>query len=146
MIIPPIFELGSVSVVDSSVKNQERIIFRPTEPINLSQIGIMIGWKNENGIIIPLNNSFFWFGEIEISPPCWIVIYTGKGTFQMLKHEQTGHPIYVFYWGRDVTIFNLREIVPVVFKMGGVQIGGHLQPPQTWEQFQLTHNQPPQLQ
>ena len=146
MIIPPIFEFGTVNVDDSGVPGKERIVFRPTEPINLAQCGLLIGWREPTGAITPLNERFFWFGEITVTPPCWIVVYTGKGQFKQTVHEKTGHPVYFYYWGNDTTIFNVREAVPVLFKIAGIQIGGHLKQVQTFEEFRLKQLiQPPQV-
>jgi hypothetical protein len=141
MIIPPIFELGSVTVSDPGVSGKERIVFRPTEQINLVQCGILLGWRETGGITTPLNNEFFWFGEAIATPPCWIVVYTGKG--QYTQGIYNGHPVYFYYWGKDTTVFNVREIIPLVIKFGGVQFGGHLKELPTFEDWSAKLNLPP---
>jgi hypothetical protein len=124
MIIPPIFEFGNVSVSDPGISGKERIVFRPTEQINLAQCGLLIGWREANGVTTPLDNEFLWFGEIIVTPPSWIVVFTGQGNYNVGTFK--GHPVYFYYWGKSATIFNYCEIIPLVFKFAGVQFGGHL--------------------
>jgi len=148
MTLPPLFEFGPVVAYDSAIDKLERIIFRPTEPINLATYGILVGWQDQNGLITPLKDNFFWFGEIQIAPPCWIVVYTGKGENKLISHHQTGHPVYIFYWGNDTTILNLKETVPVLVRFAGIQIGSHNNPPAAWHEFeaQLSVPSTPALQ
>ena len=134
MIIPPVFELGSVSVADPGVSGQERIIFRPTEQINLVQCGLLLGWRGTDGVTTPLDNEFFWFGTVVATPPCWIVVYTGKG--QATTGIHNGNPVYFYYWGKSATVFNFSEVIPLVFKFAGVQFGGHLK---QLPSFEKTH-------
>jgi hypothetical protein len=143
MIIPPPFEFGSVSVADAGVPGQERVIFRPTEAINLAQCGLLVGWRQENGMTTPLDNYFLWFGNIVVTPPSWIVVYTGKGSNNRGTHN--GQPVYYYYWGKDATIFNIREVIPLLFKLAGVQFGGHLKQLPTYEEFMAKHNPPSTL-
>ncbi|HWW02433.1 MAG TPA: hypothetical protein VNZ64_22235 [Candidatus Acidoferrum sp.] len=137
MIIPPIFEIGAVSVIASGVARHEHIAFRPTEPVNLAQFGILLGFQQENSVVTPIKDNLFWFGELEVSPPCWVVLYTGKGEYHVTHHFQTKHPVHVFYWGRETTLFKAREVVPVLVRMGGVAIGGHLTPPPKFAELLL---------
>jgi hypothetical protein len=127
MIIPPLLEIGNVVVADSGVPNQERIVFRPTEPINLAQFGIIIAFRAPIGVF-PYNDLFFWFSDIEIAPPCWVVVYTRKGEYAVEKHRQTGHPVHFFFWGRDTVLFPYGNIVPIVFRVDQLLIGGHEKP------------------
>jgi hypothetical protein len=141
MIIPPIFELGNVTVSDPGVSGQERIIFRPTEQINLAQCGMLLGWRETEGMTVPLNNEFFWFGEVIATPPCWIVVYTGKGNYSQGTHN--GQPVYFYYWGKETAIFNCREVIPLVIKFGGVQFGGHLKQLPSFENLRAKLKLPP---
>ena len=141
MIIPPIFELGNVTVSDPGVSGKERIVFRPTEEINLAQFGLLVGWRDKNGVTRPLDNEFLWFGEVTATPPCWIVVYTGKGNFNVGNHN--GHPVYFYYWGKSTTVFNVTEVIPLVFKFSGIQFGGHLKQLPTYEEMRAKLNLPP---
>jgi hypothetical protein len=129
MVIPPLLEIGAVMVSDSGVANYERVVFRPTEPINLAQFGVMVGLRQPNGMTTPLRDFFFWFGDLEVRPPCWVVLYTRKGEYKQEPYQKTGEPVYYFHWGRETTLFNIQEIIPLVFRMGGIMFGSHLNPP-----------------
>jgi hypothetical protein len=124
--IPPVFELGGVTVIDPGVPNKERLAFRPTETINLATCGILLAVQNEGGGSTPLLNNFFWFGEVEVKPPSWIIVFTGKGQPTQAIDPKTGNPVHLFYWGYPSTIFQYREQVPIVFRFAGVTFGGHL--------------------
>jgi len=123
MILPPLFELSYIGVSEPGVANKERIVLRPSETINLAQCGILVGFKNENGIITPYQDNFFWFGELTVSPPSWLIIYTGPGQYQQTVIPNTQQTAYTFHWGRNNTIFNYTNIVPIVFRMGGILTG-----------------------
>jgi hypothetical protein len=127
MIIPPVFGIGGISVVSSGVASQEHIVFRPTEPMNLAQCGILLTFQHENGVVTPIRDNLFWFGDLEVAPPCSVVVYTGKGEYR--NHQKNNHPIHVFYWGKEATLFTVRELVPVLFRIAGISVGGHLTPP-----------------
>jgi hypothetical protein len=122
MIFPPPLELSLFGLLDPGVAGKERIILRPTESVNLAQFGILLGYKLENGNVIPLYDNFFWFGEIVVPTPSWIVVFTGKGQFNVSKHPQTGQPAYILFWGREGTIFHDHQCVPVIFQLSAVLI------------------------
>lgn len=132
MRLPPIFEFSNVSVFHSGVPNEERIVLRPTESVELAQFGIFVAAQSKDGTLTPINDNFFWFGAMQISPPSWIVVYTGKGEFRELAHHTTKHPVYCFHWGREQTIFNFSELVPVVFRINQISTGGHITPPPSY--------------
>jgi hypothetical protein len=113
-------------VEDPAVPNQERIIFRPTDRINLVRFAIVVGFRNDNGLITVINDNCFWFDEIEVAPPSWVVIYTKQG--QATQGLHAGNPVYFRYWGRKQTIFNILEFIPVLIRVSAVTIGGHLKP------------------
>jgi len=122
MQILPIFQLSLIGVEDAGIPNKERVILRPTERVNLAEFGMLIGIQNQ-GFTSPLNETFFWFGEILIDPPSWLFIYTGKGEFRESQMPTTGEKAYVFHWGRPITAFNNPSIVPIIFRIGNVLVG-----------------------
>jgi hypothetical protein len=111
-------------MIDPGIPGEERIVFRPTEPLNMAQCGLLLGWKDTTGMIIPLPNCFYWFGDYIVTPPCWIVVYTGQGKFNI--GDFNGQPVYVHYWGMDHTLFNYSEQIPLLIKFSGVQVGESL--------------------
>jgi len=128
MTFPPITELTILGVSDPGIPNRERIIIRPTEPVNLGQFGIFIGHKNINGVVTPWMDNFFWFGELIVEPPSWIIIYTGMGVYQKTLMPGSEQIIHSMHWGRNYTVFNLPSTVPVLFRLDSVLIGQHLYP------------------
>lgn len=126
MIIAPVVELTLVGVADAGVPNEERIGLRPTEPVNLAQFGLMVGLSHPNGAVTPLRDNFFWFGELIIEPPSWVVVYTGRGQYQESVLRDSGHKLYALYWGRPSTMFDWPNIVPVLFRADAVLIGSRV--------------------
>lgn len=126
MILPVVYELSMIGVLDAGVPNQERIIMRPTEPVNLAQFGIILALKSENELVTPLRDHFFWFGEFVTQPPCWLIVYTGPGDFTQTHVPVTGEIVYSLHWGKPNTVFNQPNIVPVVLRIGGILSGRQL--------------------
>jgi len=120
MIFPPPLELSLLGLFGAGDPGNERILLRPTEPVNLAQFGILVGYKLSNNNIVPLYDNFFWFGEITVPTPSWIVIYTGQGESRLTKHSQSGQPVYLFYWGREHTLFHDPNVLPIIFQIGAV--------------------------
>ena len=120
-----IFEATIVGVGDPGVPNKERVILRPTERINLGEFGLAVGIRgNENpNLVLPLVDNFFWFPSIVVETPSWLLLYTGKGTYEKTTIAGTSDIAHVFHWGRDVTVFNYLELVPVLFRHSGMLIG-----------------------
>jgi len=123
MILQPIHELTIVVVADVGVPNQERIVIRPTQSVNLAGFGLYVGQLLPNGMIRPYPDHFLWFGEIFVAPPSWIIIYTGPGNFQQTRLPNAGEEAYVFHWGKNFTLFGVPGIVPALFRFDGILIG-----------------------
>jgi hypothetical protein len=129
--LPPVFQLSLFGVVDPGVPNRERILIRPTELVNLAQCGIFLGIKDGDEATTPLNDQFFWFGDLDVSPPSWLIVYTGPGSFEESKLPDSGQTAYSFHWGKEKTVFHAPNIVPVVFKMTEILVGKNRPPQQT---------------
>lgn len=123
MLLPTITELSIVGVGDAGVANQERVVIRPTEAIDLGGYGLFLGQLQKNGMVLPLFDQFLWFGDGEISPPSWLVVYTGPGTPQITTMRETGQPAYTVHWGKPYTVFQNPGIVPVLFRFDAIGIG-----------------------
>ncbi len=123
MIIPPIIELSLIGVYDAGIPNRERVIIRPTDTINMASFALLAGFLNENGVTTPLQDYFFYFGEIIVRPPSWIVVFTGPGKNQVTKMPNTDQDTYIFYWGKRNTIFDQPRIVPAIINISSVLIG-----------------------
>ena len=120
-----IFEATIIGVGDPGVPNKERIILRPTTSVNLGEFGMAVGIRNaENpNLVLPISDNFFWFPTIVVTSPCWIFLYTGKGRYEQTTLVGTSEPAHVFHWGKDFTVFNYLELVPVLFRQSGILIG-----------------------
>lgn len=128
MILPVVYELSMIGVVDAAVPNRERIVLRPTQTINLAQFGIILGQKGDNELVTPLLDHFFWFGEFVVQPPCWLVVYTGPGVFSQTRDPVSNETAYSLHWGKTTTVFDLPSIVPVVVRIGAILSGKQLLP------------------
>jgi hypothetical protein len=121
MIFPPIIELSVVGVLDAGVPNQERIVIRPTQVVNLAQFGVLLAQRT-SASVMPLRDHLFWFSEIMIAPPSWVFVYTGGGQYQETVVPETNEKAYVLHWGKPHTLFNVPnlDIVPIVFRINAV--------------------------
>lgn len=125
--LPPVFELTLVGVMDANVPNQERIIIRPTERVNLGHFGIFLARLDPSqGGHRPLADRFFWFGDVEVEPPAWVIVYTGHGKHQRTKIRGRDEQALVYHWGRDFTVFANENVKPVLFRIGAIAIGQQL--------------------
>lgn len=129
MYVAPVFELSLVGVAQANVPNQERILIRPTQEVDLTEFAVLLGYRADGGSLIPLWDYFYWFGNISVSPPSWICLYTGTGTYSQGPFPETGELIHSFYWGRSKTIFPTHRFVPLLIRIGGLVAGNLLQPP-----------------
>ena len=102
-------------------------MIRPTEPVNISKFGVLVGVRAPGGTVFPLLDNLFWFGDVEVSPPAWILLYTKPGTYHLGTHTD-GAPVHSFFWNRGQTVFYASHIVPVVFEMSALNISGSLNP------------------
>ena len=111
MILPIVQELSVFGLVDRGVPNQERIILRPTELVNLMQFVVTIALREEGGMVRPLNDHIFWFPELIVAPPSWILLYTGPGTPRETIISESNQPAYTLHWGKPNTILKDRKSV-----------------------------------
>jgi hypothetical protein len=125
--VAPIFELTLIGVAEPNVPNRERVIIRPTQLVDLTEFGVLIGYRNDAGALIPLWDQFYWFGNVTVSPPSWICLYTGSGIQGTVPGS--GEIVHNFYWNRGKTVFVSERFVPMVFRIGGLIAGPLLQPP-----------------
>jgi hypothetical protein len=124
-IFEPIWELTIVAVGDPGIPNRERVIIRPTAEINLGEYALSMGIRDDDNpnFVRPLNDHIFWFTNTIATPPLWIFVYTGKGSFRETTLEGSDEKALAFHWGRENTIFNFAQLVPVLFRTGGILIG-----------------------
>jgi hypothetical protein len=120
LVIP---ELHLVGVADPGSANSERVVLRPTQSIRLHGYGLTVGIPAERGGgALPLFDNCFWFPDIQVAPPSWVLVFTGKGNVQE-SIWQSGERVLALHWQRWFTIFGNRNLVPVLFRVDGSAVG-----------------------
>lgn len=115
-----ITEMTIVGVFDRGVANQERIMIRVNETVNMGQYGLLLGLRSEGAAAIPINDCFYWFGEGLVHSGEFIFVYTGPGepVDSILPDNKT--KTYSLHWGRDTTVLQNIEVVPILFQTDAV--------------------------
>jgi hypothetical protein len=121
-ILHPVVELSFIAIADPGIANYERIIYRPTQEVNLAEFALTLGVLRDDQSAVPLTDTVFWFSEVTVSPPAWIVVYTGAGERKQYVHSDNT-PVYEFHWGRRETVFADARLIPVVLRLSGVLFG-----------------------
>ena len=119
-ILPPVHELTIVGVFEAGVPNRERIILRPTEPINLASFALVLTMTGQDGLVIPLPDHFFWLGERWLVPPAWIVVFTGPGRYQEGIHGSSGVPVIELHWGKSSVLFGPPGIAVSLIRISAI--------------------------
>lgn len=138
IVLSPIEEIEIVEVYDRGIANQERIMLKVKQTVEIAQFAVVVGLFNPTQpmpIAQPLVDQFFWFGDGVVNAGEYIFVYTGPGTPR--KATLAGKPeavAYVLHWGRTSTLFANSLFVPVILKFGGIQI---CQPPRDTVQLAL---------
>lgn len=137
MIVQPIAEISIVAVLQRGIANQECIVLRINQRVNLGQFGVMLGYhQGPSGIATPFRDSLFWFGDGIVEAGEWIYIYSCAGTPRKTQSVD-GQTMYVVHWGRDRTMFANTNIVPILFRIDAVEVGQN--PIDQPQQAALTH-------
>jgi hypothetical protein len=123
-LLPTISELILVGVADRGVPNKERIVLRPTEAVNAGEFALIAVWISPEGHYYPIADTFFWPGNIQITPPSWLYVYTAPGTYSVSKIPKTNHPVHVCHWGRKEVMFHEDNVQPALIRLGGIGFGG----------------------
>lgn len=125
-ILPPVHELTFVGLFDAGVPNRERLVLRPTEPLNLAGFALVVSAVGDGGVT-PLPDQFFWFGERWVVPPAWIVVFTGPGAFREGAHQETGEPVLELHWGRRNVFLSDPRLAVSLLRIGAIttQYGQH---------------------
>lgn len=122
MIIEGISELTIFDVLRRGQPNEERVAIRVEEPVGMGQFGILIGKLNEDRTVTPYLDNMFWFGNGDVQRDDWLFIYTGAGDAKARKSIDGKSNVYTLYWAKKTTSFAQSDMVPVLFRMGGIEI------------------------
>lgn len=121
----PIPELHLIGVADAGVVNLERVVLRPTQPLSLNGYGIAVGVGADGEGAYPVYDNCYWFPEITVSPPSWIIVFTGKGSWNTGRWH-TGEDVTYLHWQRQFTVFNAPNLLPVLFRVDGAVVSSQL--------------------
>ncbi|MGF1788978.1 hypothetical protein L4D00_24775 [Photobacterium swingsii] len=122
MLVSNITEFTVTGIQDRGVANLERIAIYVNETVNIGQFGVMIGNQPFGHTqAYPIRDNLLWFGDAVLNQGDWIFIYTGLGNVTQTDLEG-GKKLYSIYWGKAQTVFARTDIVPILFKVDGVQI------------------------
>jgi len=117
MIFPPTTELYMYGVFDRGIPNQERIVLKTQNYLNLAPYGLLLTSLQVNGMATPIPDQFFWFGETILDPHTWVYVYTGIGVHRMTKTLVTNEPAYVAHWNRSGVIFSQDFLQPTLIRI-----------------------------
>jgi len=124
MIVTSLTELLLYPVADRGVPNSERLPILVREHIDIGRYGLMVGSSGVNGLAVPFQDNFFWFGDGLVNPGDWILVYTGGGVPRTDDWSQPpGSKVYTVHWGKDKTIFANSSVVPILFRIDAVGVG-----------------------
>jgi hypothetical protein len=118
-------------VYDRGVPNQERIVLRARSAFDAGQFAIGLGVHQATyldfPIAVPIPDQFLWFGNANVEAGAWIFLYTGAGEPRKTTVSGTSVPAYVIYWNKATTVLANSSVVPILFRLAGVQV---MQPPE----------------
>lgn len=122
MIVNNITEVMIAGVYDRGIPNQERIVLFLNQAINLGQYGLMVGVRADEKRAFPIKDNLFWFGDALVNKSDWIFIYTGPGEPKSTTIPNTDAHLYSIHWGKERTIFNHQDLVPILFRVDAVEV------------------------
>jgi uncharacterized protein YodC (DUF2158 family) len=122
MYVNSINELILHGVFDRGVPNQERIVLRVQDNLNLAAYGLLLTVYQSNSYT-PLPDQFFWFGETILDPDTWVFVYTGAGFPRMTKTSVTNEPAYVLHWNREHAVFHQDTLQPTLIRIDAATNG-----------------------
>src|ERR1043166_2954424 len=79
-----------------------------------------------DGAVVPVPDAFFWFGNVIVSPPSWLIVHTGRGAYKRGIDPEGQEEVPHFFWGRWFTMFNNGALAPLVFRIGSLVVGQQL--------------------
>jgi len=122
MIVGLITELSVVGVFARGVPNEERIVLRANEPIQIGQYGLMIGVRLGQGFASPVRDNLLWFGDGTLNGGDWVFVYTGPGIARATNLPNSREKLYSIHWGKQTTCLANAELVPILFRVDAVQV------------------------
>ena len=126
MLLDQVTELRIIDVLHRGIPNKECVAIYVEESVNIARYGLMLGISTYSILVedmaTPVRDHFFWFGEGVVKQGDWIFVYTGSGTNTTSSIDDGANSQFTLYWGRPATLFYNSNVVPVLFRMDGVQV------------------------
>lgn len=115
-------ELQILGVYDHGVPNVERVVIQVKKAVDLVQYGLMLGIRGPDGAALPLRDNLLWFGNGWVQEGDWLFVYTAPGEGRITPLPNNDEKLYSVHWGKKQTVFQNRDLVPILFRMDGIQI------------------------
>lgn len=122
MMVGTIEELSIMAVLERGVPNKECIAIQANAIVNLGQYGLMLGISSGSRGAWPIKDNLLWFGDGWIKKDDWLFVYTGPGRAESNSLPNSTETLYSIHWDRKQTIFHMREVVPILFRVDAVNV------------------------
>ena len=104
-------------VKDHGDKKKERIVLKASDAINVGNYMIADTTYMDKEIVSNHLRHTFWIPDKNVNKGDLIVIYTKDGEDSTSKNE-SGNSTHFFYWGLDLTIWNIEKDAATLFYIG----------------------------
>lgn len=114
LVLHGVFEAGSA--------NFERVVLWVTGPMDLRGFGLTVA-VNSSDQLYPVFDNCFWFPDMKVEEPSWVVLYSRRGTTEW--NSFGAYPVLNLFWQRQTTIFSKDKpyIIPLLFRTDEVAAG-----------------------
>ncbi len=120
--LPQLFDIAVEAVIARGLANQERIVLRVNRDTFTANVGLMLGYRQTNGTMIPLRDRMYWLGGGSVGAGSIINVYTGSGE-QKTFENGNGTWTYNLFWGLQFVAFDVPQVEAVLFRVGEATIG-----------------------
>ncbi|HWW89007.1 MAG TPA: hypothetical protein VNZ26_35685 [Vicinamibacterales bacterium] len=121
--LTPITELRLHGVRNAGVANSEVIVLEAVIAVDIGQYAIVLARRAERtGMAMPLPDAMFWFNTTVIPTGDFMLLWTGAGRPHSALTGDGKATLHQFFWNRAQTIFHDSNIVPMLWRLGGVVV------------------------
>jgi hypothetical protein len=119
-----VYELTLIGVGDRGVPEKERVILKNESKatISLAQFCVCLGVGGASSGARPIQDNFYWLGNMNLGPGTWLFLYTNPGSPTVTTSNIGNEPAVVLHWGRRTVLFSESDVVPILFRLGGVAV------------------------
>jgi hypothetical protein len=124
----PIFDLAIVAIADVGKPGLERIGLRPMQHVNLGDFVLALARETGPHTARPYANTSLWFGNVDVDPPAWIVVFTGSEPEGIISPREERDPstnerVIFYYMRQPTTVFDTPGVLPLLFRFSAVLFG-----------------------